>query len=76
MINPLVSSIKEMPKTIINDLVSKIKKLADKYATTLLDIQSEIKATENEFSGMIDDLEGSEFDMKGLKKLQSLLKGE
>ena len=29
-----------------------------------------------ELASMIDDLEGDEFDMKGLKELQKLLKGD
>ena len=36
----------------------------------------EIEKTENELSKMIDELTGSEFDMKGLQDFKSLFGGE
>ncbi len=41
----------------------------------MLDIESDLAKSESEFCSLIDDLEGSEFDMKGLKELQKMLKG-
>ena len=42
----------------------------------MLDIESEIEESEDEFSKLIDELEGDDFDMLGLKELQKLLRGE
>ena len=39
-------------------------------------LDEQIKASETALAGMIDELTGSEFDMKGLSEFQSLLKGE
>ena len=50
--------------------------LADKYAATYVELDEQIKASETALADMIDELTGSEFDMKGLSEFQSLLKGE
>lgn len=73
---PLVDSLYAMPKTVINELVTKIKALADKYAITYEAVQTEIKQTEEALCGLIDQLEGNEFDMKGLSEFKSLLMGD
>ena len=36
----------------------------------------DIRETENTLSAMIDELEGSEFDMRGLREFKKLLGGE
>ena len=46
------------------------------YETTYLDIESEIKETENKLTLMIDELDGDEFDLKGLSEFKSLLLGK
>ena len=75
-IGNLIESINKLPDTIINNLVSKIQALQSKYATTYFEVETEIKETERLLSSMIDDLEGNEFDMKGLSEFKSLLMGE
>ena len=72
----LIEYINELPEKIINDLVSKIQNLQAKYAITYSEVESEIKETERLLSSMIDDLDGNEFDMKGLSEFKSLLMGE
>ena len=42
----------------------------------MLDVEKQIAESEAAVATMIDDLEGDEFDMLGLKELQKLLKGE
>ena len=74
-ITPLIDSLKSLPKAIIDTLSKSVTDLAQKYATTLNDLESEIKRTEEEFSSMLDGLTGSEFDMKGLDELKNLLRG-
>jgi type I restriction enzyme M protein len=70
---PLCTLLAELPEGIINDLVAKTKALAEKYAITYMDLDREIRKAEQSLSSLIDDLEGSEFDMLGLKELQTLL---
>lgn len=74
-IAPLVSSIHNLPTNVLETMQSKIKALAEKYETTFLDIDKQITESENLLSTLIDDLEGDEFDMKGLEGFKSLLTG-
>ena len=75
-IKPLADGIAVLPDSIVSALTNKINTLTKKYSVTLLDVETQIDETEKAFADMIDDLEGNEFDMKGLKELQKLLKGE
>lgn len=75
-IKPLADGIAVLPDSIVSALTNKINTLTKKYSVTLLDVEAQIDETEKAFADMIDDLEGSEFDMKGLKELQKMLKGE
>lgn len=72
-IKPLCASLAELPSGIINELVVKTKALAEKYAVTYMDLERDTQEAEQSLSLLIDDLEGSEFDMRGLKELQTLL---
>ncbi len=73
---PLTSKINELPKSIIDILTKKVVSLSKKYETTLVDIDDEIKDAESSLLSMIDDLCGSEDDLKGLSELKKLLGGE
>lgn len=75
-IDPIIDDITRLPDSIVSALTNKINTLTKKYSVTLLDVEAQIDETEKAFADMIDDLEGNEFDMKGLKELQKLLKGE
>ncbi|MFQ9247068.1 MAG: type I restriction-modification system subunit M [Clostridium paraputrificum] len=75
-IGNLFENINKLPDMIINNLVSKIQALQEKYETTYFEVESEIKETERLLSSMIDDLVGNEFDMKGLSEFKSFLVGE
>lgn len=72
---PLQKSLAELPNDIINRLVSKTKALAEKYAVTYMNLDADIREAEQSLSALIDQLEGSEFDMKGLREFQTLLGG-
>ena len=71
----LVGNINSLPKSVLSELSKKVLALSKKYATTLNDVDAEIKKTEADFSAMLDDLTGSEFDMKGIAELKKLLEG-
>lgn len=73
-VKPLVGSIDYLTVKTIKHLSDKIQALVEKYETTYSDIAKEINEAENSLAKMIDDLDGNEHDMKGLKEFQSLLK--
>ena len=73
---PVVSSLNNLPETITTKLSRKVQMLSDKYAITYSDVAKEINEAENTLATLIGDLEGNEFDMKGLNELKSLLNSE
>lgn len=75
-IDQLVVSIHGLPDTVIKNFVAKLEALCSKYAVTFADIEKEIADTEGSLSTMLDELEGSEFDMKAIAELKALLGGE
>ncbi|MCD8441041.1 type I restriction-modification system subunit M [Tenacibaculum dicentrarchi] len=72
-VQPVVKSINSLPNSIITQLTQKVTALANKYATTYAAVAKDIQEAENNLVGMINELEGSDFDMKGLHELQTLL---
>lgn len=72
-IQPVVNNISSLPNSIISELTQKVTALADKYATTYAEVAKDIQEAENNLVSMINELEGSDFDMKGLHELQTLL---
>ena len=75
-IKTLINSLNKLPEEIINDFIKDIENVSKKYDTTLIDLDKEIKETENTLSNMINELTGDEFDIKGLEEFKSLLGGE
>lgn len=75
-IEPLMGSLLKLPALAVDVLIAKIQSLQKKYETTYFDLEREIKETEKQLASMIDELEGDEFDMKGLSEFKSLLLGE
>jgi type I restriction enzyme M protein len=74
-IHPVVASYNSLPTTVIDELTTKTQTLADKYSTTYSDVANEINQAENSLAELIGDLDGDEFDMKGLNKFKVLLHG-
>ena len=72
---PLGDSLHELPDQQIEELTDRLQALVEKYKTTYADNAREIQQTERELAEMIEDLDGSEFDMKGLAELTSFLGG-
>lgn len=75
-IEPLNASLHDLPITIIKILINSIQKLSEKYATTYMNLESQIKESKQFLSAMISELDGNEFDMKGLAEFKKLLIGE
>ncbi len=74
-ISPLIDGLSFVPDSIVGELISKLEKLADKYSTTLSEVENQIENTERELSEMLDMLTGDEFDMQGLTELKKMLGG-
>ncbi|MDD2217095.1 MAG: type I restriction-modification system subunit M [Eubacteriales bacterium] len=72
-IESLILNIYKLPDTIVDNLTGKIIELQKKYETTYFQIEEEIKETVQHLFIMIDQLEGNEYDMKGLSEFKSLL---
>ena len=75
-IMPLFAELAKLPNTMVEGLVSKIQTLQNKYSTTFFDVEGEIRATEKQLAAMMDDLTGSEYDLKGLSEFKTLLLGD
>ena len=73
-ITPLVSGLEQLANSTVDEFVKQLKKTVEKYDETLLDLDKKIAETSNSLADMIDDLTGNDFDMKGLKELQSILR--
>ena len=75
-IAPIAGSICSLPNTVITDFVGKLEAICKKYETTFAEVEEEIADTERSLISLLDDLTGSEFDMRGLAELKKLLGGE
>ena len=75
-IKSLMDNLCGLPDSIIDNFINKIQSLSRKYETTYNELETQINETESQLCSMIDDLEGDEFDMKGLSALKALLQGE
>ena len=72
---PLVNGLSDITDHIIADFVTKLQRLAEKYNTTLSEVETQITETAKELSDMLDMLTGNEFDMQGLAELKKMLGG-
>ena len=70
---PLCTSLNEMPQKVVDDFVSSLTKMTEKYSETLSSIGNEIKQTQKELFELMDELTGNDFDMKGLENLKGIL---
>lgn len=55
--------------------IEKLEALGKKYEITFADIEREIAEEERELCTLLGELRGSEYDMKGVTELKSLLGG-
>ncbi len=74
-IQPLVSTLHQLPQSELASLAAKVQAIAEKYATTYHEVVEQIHSTENTLSGLIDQLSGNEHDREGLAEFQKLLRG-
>lgn len=75
-IHPLMNRIYKLPEQLIYEFSKKIQALADKYSITYLELDTQIKETEEELISFLEELEANDFDKKGLEELKMLLRGD
>lgn len=75
-INPITKSILNLVDIEINNFTKAIHSLSNKYSNTLIDVDKEINSTSETLIKMLNDIEGDEFSIKGIKELNKLLRGE
>lgn len=75
-VTPLVERLQQLPDEVVDGLVKRVQALCDKYATTLPDLDRQIRDTERELYDMLGDLTGSENNMAGIQELRRLLIGD
>ncbi|NLW70393.1 MAG: type I restriction-modification system subunit M [Eubacteriaceae bacterium] len=73
---PIITGMKSLPESVIGAFTAKLTALAAKYETTFSDVERQIRETQSSLCEMIDELEGSDFDLKGLAEFKKLLGGE
>lgn len=75
-INPLVDSILKIPDNLIKELTKELSSIQKKYDKTFVELLDEIESTQNNLGILLDELNGNEFDMKGISEFKLLLNGE
>lgn len=73
---PVLEGISELAHQSLGLLVDGINRISKKYELTYSQVSMEIEETEEELCKLINQLEASEYDMKGLNEFQSFLKGD
>lgn len=75
-IAPLVRDLNGISTTIILEVVNKMEYLAQKYLTTMHDIQGEKESVRSELAGMIGMLNATGADLEGLNEFRVILGGQ
>jgi type I restriction enzyme M protein len=75
-IDTLIDSLVKLPINVLRTLSNEVQDLKEKYDVTFSDISNKIEKEQNSLLELIGDLDGDEFDMKGLSELKSLLSGD
>ena len=73
---PVLEGISELAHQSLGLLVEGINRISKKYELTYSQVSIEIEKTEEELCKLINQLDASEHDMKGLNEFQSFLKGD
>lgn len=74
-LTPLVSELHRLPDLVTSSLVAKLQALVEKYRITYADNARDIQQAEGALVGMLGELDGGEFDLKGIEELKTLLAG-
>lgn len=72
-ITPVASKIMENVNN-ADFIISKVKALAEKYATSYHEIETQLSEAQNELSALISDITGDEYAIRGLNEFKNSLK--
>lgn len=75
-IEDLSDHLMQLPSRVIDGFTQQLCELVRKYETTLVDVEQDIREASESLATMIDDLTGSEYDMKALAEFKQLLLNE
>lgn len=75
-IDPVVESIMLLSDSVVSGLIDRVTGLTKKYSVNLVGLNDEIGRTGSELVALLDELEGDEFDMKGINELKKMLAGD
>lgn len=74
-LTPLLHELHRLPSLVMSSLVVKLQALVEKYRITYADNARDIQQAEEVLVGMLGELDGGEFDLKGIEELKTLLAG-
>ena len=74
-LSPLVDELHRLPSLVTSSLIAKLQALVEKYRITYADNARHIKKSEDALASMLGELNGGEFDLKGIEELKTLLAG-
>ncbi|RZS54902.1 type I restriction-modification system subunit M [Sphaerotilus mobilis] len=74
-LTPLVDELHCLPGLMMTSLVTKLQALVEKYRITYAENAREIQQAEEALVGMLGELDGDNFDLKGIEELKTLLSG-
>ncbi|WP_337895775.1 type I restriction-modification system subunit M [Mesomycoplasma ovipneumoniae] len=69
-----IQNFKEKSGEFVDEQISGISEILNKYKHTFVDIQKKVSDLETKMSTFLDELEGSPADMEAIKKLSNILK--
>lgn len=72
-IKTLSDHLMQLPSRVIDGFAQQLCELVRKYETTLVDVEHDIREASESLATMIDELTGSEYDMKALAEFKQLL---
>lgn len=72
-LTPLVDQLNRLPGMVMSSLVAKLQALVEKYRITYADNARDIQQAEDALVGMLGELDGGDFDLKGIEELKTLL---
>jgi len=74
-LTPFLTELHHLPRLVTTSLIGKLEALVEKYRITYADNAREIKQAEDALVSMLEELDGGEFDLKGIEELKTLLAG-
>ncbi|WP_341433052.1 type I restriction-modification system subunit M [Mesomycoplasma ovipneumoniae] len=69
-----IQNFKEKSEEFVDEQISGISEILNKYKHTFVDIQKKVSDLETKMSTFLDELEGNPADMEAIKKLSNILK--